>query len=382
MNSIELNFLDKLIYFSSSSFDEYIKNLDELKKVIRNETDNEEDKNMDEFDIKEGDINDDSKNKNNENYKREYTSNKNSKTKKNKQSKLQQQKLKKKIIMSKFFHKLNVFFTLKIGFIFIISVLYFALTMIITSYMKENYKKFDSIVEQVNKVYFNSFEIFLILKEQIENFFNSNKKSDLNIPDDSEIERPKLGNALMYLFNNKKYSEESLTLIRTLYNENSCDVLCQDNYEKEFCLNLFSSILTKGMEQAIVQMSIIITNCIDELNSLKYNNTLLNIYTESNFFYYEIFMGHFMLFSFIKTQEIFESFRKDEKRYISYINKNLLIIFIIIYFFLTMLMIYLILSYKNVINSFFNFIGIIPTKFIIDDGSLYRAIINLEQKFY
>ena len=284
--------------------------------------------------------------------------------------------------MSKFFHKLNVFFTLKIGFIFIISVLYFALTMIITSYMKENYKKFDSIVEQVNKVYFNSFEIFLILKEQIENFFNSNKKSDLNIPDDSEIERPKLGNTLMYLFNNKKYSEESLTLIRTLYNENSCDVLCQDNYEKEFCLNLFSSILTKGMEQAIVQMSIIITNCIDELNSLKYNNTLLNIYTESNFFYYEIFMGHFMLFSFIKTQEIFESFRKDEKRYISYINKNLLIIFIIIYFFLTMLMIYLILSYKNVINSFFNFIGIIPTKFIIDDGSLYRAIINLEQKFY
>ena len=382
MNSIELNFLDKLIYFSSSSFDEYIKNLDELKKVIRNETDNEEDKNMDEFDIKEGDINDDSKNQNNENYKREYTSNKNSKTKKNKQSKLQQQKLKKKIIMSKFFHKLNAFFTLKIGFIFIISVLYFALTMIVTSYMKENYKKFDSIVEQVNKVYFNSFEIFLILKEQIENFFNSNKKSDLNIPDDSEIERPKLGNALMYLFNNKKYSEESLTLIRTLYNENSCDVLCQDNYEKEFCLNLFSSILTKGMEQAIVQMSIIITNCIDELNSLKYNNTLLNIYTESNFFYYEIFMGHFMLFSFIKTQEIFESFRKDEKRYISYINKNLLIIFIIIYFFLTMLMIYLILSYKNVINSFFNFIGIIPTKFIIDDGSLYRAIINLEQKFY
>jgi hypothetical protein len=337
---------------------------------------------MDEFDIKEGDINDDSKNKNNENYKREYTSNKNSKTKKNKQSKLQQQKLKKKIIMSKFFHKLNVFFTLKIGFIFIISVLYFALTMIITSYMKENYKKFDSIVEQVNKVYFNSFEIFLILKEQIENFFNSNKKSDLNIPDDSEIERPKLGNALMYLFNNKKYSEESLTLIRTLYNENSCDVLCQDNYEKEFCLNLFSSILTKGMEQAIVQMSIIITNCIDELNSLKYNNTLLNIYTESIFFDYEIFVGHFMLFSFIKTQEIFESFRKDEKRYISQINRNILIAFIITYFFLTMLLIYLILSYKNVINSFFNFIGIIPTKFIVDDSNLYKSIIKLKQKFY
>ena len=386
MNSIELNFLDKLINFSSISFDEYIKNLDELKKVIRNETANEEDKNMDEFDIKEGDINDnindDSNNKNNENYNKEYTSNKNQKTKRNKQSKLQQQKLKKKLIMSKYFHKLNSFFALKIGFIFMISVLYFALTMIVTSYLKEDYKKFDSIVDQVNQVYFNSFEIFLLLKEQIEIFFNSNEQSNLSIPDDSDIERPKLGNALMYLFNNKKYSEESLALMRTLYNNNACDALCENNYEKKFCLNLFSSILTKGMEQAIVQMSIIITNCIDELNSLKYNNTLLNIYTESNFFDYEIFVGHFMLISFIKTQEIFESFRKDEKRNISHINKNILIVFIIIYCILTILMIYLILSYKNVINSFFNFIGIIPTKFIIDDGNLYKAIIKLEQKFY
>ena len=386
MNSVELNFLEKLIYFSSTSFDEYIKNLDELKKEIRNETDNEEDKNMDGFDIKEGDINDnindDSKNKDNEKYKKEYANNKDIKTKRNKQNKLQQQKLKKKIIMSKYFHKLNCFFALKIVFIFVISVLYFALTMIITSYMKDNYKKFDSIVEQINKVYFNSFEIFLMLKEQIENFFHSNEKSDLNIPDDSDIERPKLGNALMYLLNNKKYSEESRTLIRTLYNNNACDVLCQDNYEKNFCLNVFSSILTKGMDQAIVQMSIIITNCIDELNSLKHNNTLLNIYTESIFFDYEIFVGHFMLFSFIKTQEIFESFRKDEKRYISQINRNILIAFIITYFFLTMLLIYLILSYKNVINSFFNFIGIIPTKFIVDDSNLYKSIIKLKQKFY
>jgi len=384
MNSIELNFLDKLINFSSISFDEYIKNLDELKKVIRNETDNEEDKNIDEFDIKEGDINDnvndDSKNKNNENYKKEYTNNKNAK--RNKQSKLQQQKLKKKIMMSKYFHKLNSFFALKIGFIFILTILYFALTMLVTSYMKENYKKFDSVVQQVNKVYFNSFEIFLFLKEQIEKIFNSNDKSDIKIPDDSDIEKPKLGNALMYLFNNKKYSEESLNLIKTLYNNNACDVLCNDKYEIEFCQNAFSSILTKGMEQSIVQMDIIITNCIDELNSLKYNNTLYNIYNESNFFNYEIFVGHFMLFSFIKTQDIFESFRKDEKRHISYINKNILIVFVIIYLFLAILMIYLILSYKNVINSFFNFIGIIPTKFIIDDGNLYKAIIKLEQKFY
>lgn len=386
MNSLELYFLDKLINFSSPSFDEYIKNLEELKKIFRNETDNEEDKNIDEFDIKEVDINDnandDSKNINNENFNKEYIINKNKKSKKNKQNKLQQQKLKKKMVMSKYFYKLNAFFALKIGLIFIISLLYFALTIIVTSYMKENYKKFDSIIEQVNQVYYNSFEIFLILKEQIEKYFNSDNKSDLIIPDDSDIERPKFGNALIQLFNNEKYSKESLTLMRNLYNGNACDVIPEVSYEKEFCFNLFSSILTKGMEQAIVQMGVIITNCIDELNSLKQNNTLYDIYPDSIFFQYEIFVGHFMLMSFIKTQDIFNSFRSDEKRFISYINKNILIVFTIIYIFFAILMIYLILSYKNIINSFFNFIGIIPNKFVIDDTNLYKAIIKLEQKFY
>ena len=64
---------------------------------------------------------------------------------------------------------------------------------------------------------------------------------------------------------------------------------------------------------------------LDELNSLKQNNTLYDIYPDSIFFQYEIFVGHFMLMSFIKTQDIFNSFRSDEKRFISYINKNILI---------------------------------------------------------
>jgi hypothetical protein len=36
-----------------------------------------------------------------------------------------------------------------------------------------------------------------------------------------------------------------------------------------YCESIFNSILTKGLEQAISQMSIIITNCINEVNSLK-----------------------------------------------------------------------------------------------------------------
>ena len=50
--------------------------------------------------------------------------------------------------------------------------------------------------------------------------------------------------------------------------------------------------------------------------------------------------------------------------------------------FFLIFMIYYIYSYKNVINSFFNFIGIMPAKFITDDDYLYKTILKLEQNFY
>ena len=89
-----------------------------------------------------------------------------------------------------------------------------------------------------------------------------------------------------------------------------------------------------------------------------------------------------MLESFLKTQDIFEIFRDDEKKYINNIMKICLIVFCILYLLFIMLMIYLIYRYKNIINSFFNFIGIIPAKFIADDEYLYKTILELEQNFY
>ena len=57
---------------------------------------------------------------------------------------------------------------------------------------------------------------------------------------------------------------------------------------------IFYAVLTKGIEQSISQMSIIITNCINELNTLKENKTLSEFFlTEKNFVSYEIFIGLF-----------------------------------------------------------------------------------------
>ena len=219
--------------------------------------------------------------------------------------------------MSNYFIKYNIFFGLKIGILFLLSTSYFLVTMIYTSNMRKSHKQFDSILEQINKAFFDSFQIFLTFKEQIELFHSTSDKTQLKIPSDSEISRPKIGNVLMNIIGNSKYSAESLSTIEKLYNDNACEVLTQNISEYNYCENILSSILTKGLEQAIVQMSIIITNCIDELNSLKKNKNLTDIFmintTYSN---YEMFMGYYMLEAFLLTQNIFEVFRNDEKLFI------------------------------------------------------------------
>ena len=150
-----------------------------------------------------------------------------------------------------------------------------------------------------------------------------------------------------------------------------------------YCESIFNSILTKGLEQAFSQMSIIITNCINELNTLKENKTISELYFEENIFTkYGVFIGLFILKAFRKTQEIFKVFRNDEKNYILNFLEKMLIIYCVIYIFLLISMIYLIYEYKNTINSFFNFIGILPTKFIADDDNLYQSILKLEKNFY
>ena len=384
INFMELYFLDRLINFTSTSFDEYLKKLDELKKKFRDDTNDDEDKNGDELDGKGDDA--EVKNENNSKIKDtiKNSNNKNSKKKKSKQNKLQQQRMKKKKIMSKYFYKMNLFFGLKIGLISVLSLSYFILTLALFKRMKNNYKKFDSTMEEINTAYFDSFKIFLTFIEQMNKYMDDNNKTNLMIPKDSEIARPKFGNSLMYLTRSSKYSKEALNRLNTLYSNNACEILCSDNeYEKKICEHIFSSILTKGMEQAIIQMGIIITSVIDELNSLKEYKTLREILMpNTSFSDYETYVGRFMLFSYLKTQEIFEIFRVNENVYMCSISNILLVSFFVIKIILILFMLYLIYSYKNVINSFFNFIGILPAKFIYDDDYLYKTILKLEKEFY
>ena len=380
--STECLFLDKLINFNSVNFEEYLKNLEELKKSLRDENIDDDDKNVDDIDENEGleDKNDDKSLKTNKNAKKGLVKKKeNSKKKKNRQNKLHLQKLKKRKNMSTYFFKINAYFIIKITISFIIILAYFIITILIFDDYKDDFKKFDESLVQINSIYFNIFKTFLNLKTQIEKLsLNQENANNIIIPGESELIQPKLGNALFNIIHCTKYTKLYLDKIKTLYNEDGCAIINENITTDKYCQSVFSSVLTKGLDQVIVQMSIIINNCIDEFNQLKADKNLSNIYSKDSYYYnYEILVGYYIYNSFLITKDAFAVFREDEKAYIISMQKIVTLVFFFIVLLVIALCCYFIYSYNKVGNSFWNFIGILPNKFISDDEAFYDSIIKL-----
>jgi len=367
--------------FTSANFELYLKKLDEIKKKFREDTNEEEDKNIDEFDLKDDDEKNDynSKVKNDEKSKKDENIN-NKNLKKKKQNKIQQQKIKNKRIISNFLFKTNIFLIIKFGIIFLLSTSYYITTIITTIKMKNNYIYFDTIIEEINAAYYEYYKIFIMFKEQIDNISISGNYSEIIIPEDSEIGRPKLGKALIYIIKSSKYSKDNIEIFEKLYNDDACEVLTDNEEDYQICKFLLSSILSKGFEQAIVQISSIITSVIDELKSLKENKTLEDIYNNnlSIFSGYDDFMEYYMFGAYLQTQNIFKEFRIDERSYMINGNKIILLIFCIIYIILFIFLLCYIYSYKEFTCSFLSFIGIIPSKYIADDNEFYKKVLCLD----
>ena len=102
---MEIYFLDKLINFNSTNFETYLKKLDEIKKKLRNDTSEEEEKgeDMNLKDDEDGEGTDVVEKK----QLQESHKAKNKKKDKNKNNKIQQQRKKKLNVMTKFF-KINL----------------------------------------------------------------------------------------------------------------------------------------------------------------------------------------------------------------------------------------------------------------------------------
>jgi hypothetical protein len=246
--------------------------------------------------------------------------------------------------------------------------------------MKNDYYEFDSVFEELNKVYYDSYDIFLKIKKSIENYYSKNESMILQ--SDTETVRPKFGNILIKIKTNTKFSNSSLEKFNQLYNDNACEIFCDNIYEKNICEAIFSSVIKKGIEQAVVQMGVVLSSCLEELNSIQNKEDMKQIFTKSeSYLNYETFMGKFLFLAYIETLNLFDEFRQDEKNYIINFFYVLLVVFVIIYIVLLVLFFYFFYEYKFIFNSFLNFIGILPSKFISDDDNFYQDIIQLQELY-
>ena len=237
-------------------------------------------------------------------------------------------------------------------------------------------------------VYYKSFNIFITLKKEVEKYEEAlikNENYNMSIPYSTDIEPPKLGNLLMEIVGNKNLDQNYVTMMNTLYTGDCCTILFEDDEnEKTICQSFWSSILRKGIEQAVVQMSVIISSTLDELHSLddKTKNITEFLKKGEAFANYETFIEYYLYLAYQQTIYFFSVLKISQT---SYLNKSLMIvvkIYYVIYPVLFFFFIFAIFRYKKAYNSLLNFIGILPSKYITDDENLYKKIICLEQEFY
>jgi hypothetical protein len=104
---------------------------------------------------------------------------------------------------------------------------------------------------RINKIYLNLFKILLTFKKEIENLLADEDNYEIVIPDDSELTQLNLGNTFFNIIHSSKYSDDSINITKTLYNENACKILVENITNDKYCENIFSSLLIKGLDKTI-----------------------------------------------------------------------------------------------------------------------------------
>ena len=214
----------------------------------------------------------------------------------------------------------------------------------------------------------------------------------MDIPANEELTTPKLGSLLMPLVSdvNSKSSETEQKL-NNLYNDDACKILIDENdvNQTDYCKKFWSGILVKGMEQGITQLGLSVASVTDELrwiNSSNLNNTKrfsdLTKNAESAFFQFSIFVEFYLFKSYLQTYRIFDVLR-DVK--LDNIKSNFNVILYCYLFgsiFLVGIAYYFVNDSKYLLNSFLNFVGIFPVKYLMEDNTLYHETLNLETDIF
>jgi hypothetical protein len=332
---------------------------------------------------------------------------------------LKNQKIK---AMTSYFLHNNIFFIIRVMFVFLFSLSYFILTFVLEKKNKNHLLKVDSAVNSVEGIYKTSYDNFFSIKSIIEPYLEYEIKRNqtifrLSINDSSIIEfygknytskdieeiknlknnqfifnsnkvfsTPKIGNLLMSLINDNGLDKKLINRLNTLYSGDSCSILFENSSSSEYsiCSNFWSSILVKGMEQSITQMSVVLNTVIDELNSVKNGIKKVEdiISKGSAYNQFEFFVEYYLLLSYWESSDIFNQLKTLKIDSIFKIYLVIMIAYFVVSLIMIIFVIKVVYSSRDVLNSFLNFIGIFPIKYIIEDSDLTNVILKLEGKLY
>ena len=397
--NIEIYFLEKLINFNSTNFENYVKKINEIKKKMRNDNNEEEDKgdDMDFNDIdskkkeEEGEGNDINETKN---IVQKEEKRKKKKRNGNKQSKIQQQRRKKLKVMKAYFLKMNLFFGLRILLIILISLSYYLISLLLKKSHKNELLSLDLINNSIKLVFIDSFAIFLQIKMPLEYYENQlidcktiGKFDELNLPEMKDFSFPKIGDIVLEISETKGFAASTLDFFKTLFNENSCKIIIDKASPSQYqaCEIFWSGVLKRGLEQTITHMINKIRTILDEIKILndKTNNIpFYSIMSGSTFVEYEQFMQFFMIKAYLKSKEIFDDLYFQKLNLILDKTKMFLIVYLLISIAAFVFFIFTVYTAKTFVNSFLYFVCILPSKYISEDENFYREIIIFGNKYF
>ena len=468
----EIYFLEKLINFNSQKFEVYLKSLEDIKKRLRleNEEDEEKDEDMEMDSKKETKKEEDEENAKKRKKISELDENKRKKKDK-KSNKFIHVKQKKKRIMGMYFFKSNLFFTIKIIVILVLSISYYLVSTLVNSHNKKNFLDFDQTIDAIEAVFKETFELYKKLKiemEQYENVIVAKKDAinnfcsnidninnnetifytisetnqtcnntncentcsnnialtkaldcaegfncteeiintfcegiqcilrqnnyQMRILSNEELTTPKLGSLLMPLVSDVDTSStETEQKLNTLYNNDSCSILIKEDDKEsyDYCKIFWSGILVKGMEQGITQLGLSVASVTDELkwiNSSLINNTKrfsdMTYKNDSAFFQFSVFVEFYLFESYLQTYRIFDVLRDVKLDNIKNNFNVILYCYLIGSIVLVAIAFYFVNDSKYLLNSFLNFVGIFPVKYIMEDNNLYHETLNLETDIF
>ena len=433
MFNIESIYSFKLIDFSTPSFEGYLKNLDEIRRILKNEeNENEESEKDDDMLLKGQDDGSDVAKRTQENIQKVATLNnhkKNDKLKekkiqhkkkdKNKISKIQDQIRYKKKVLYKFFLMKNITFILEVIISLILLTSYFIISLILKNTNVNSFLGFESTIESIESLYTDSFLLFIVIKreihkfgqfyhektEAIKQFENGAKNATVNgtiyyniddvknlknynmsIPDYKDLVTPKVNNLLMSIIKDADTDKEpnsTMAKLNKLFNVDACSVIFTGNKLGQYksCSNFWSGVLNYGAEQTITEMGLRLMSVRDDL--IKLNDGDIDMVQllsrNNNYLDYGAFVEYYLYEIFITCSELFEVLRSDKVKQMKKNINILLCCFSIWCVFILFALLFFIYNIIMIFNGFLVFVCIIPIKYLTEDMQFFKEIKKLEK---